>query len=214
MQTIRSHSSGNSSFLKQFIIPSPIQVLLYLLSAFVILAAINSLAIWHYLNDDPAGQQRAVSIFVDSSGSQSGSGLLSSIGQGRLLQIFLWTLIGVVIYSVIWFIKNLLNSVRNDIVADEYVHPKSYNRVGYWKSILLRKAFFILCVSVLLGFIYAMVQILPLLSTIFYQSIQNFRLADIPGVLLCSLALAILMYILIVIIRITSNSWRFIYADL
>ena len=214
MKSIRSHSSDNTPFLRQFIVPSPVQILLYILSGLVILGAINSRAIWQYLNNDPLGQQRAVSIFVENSGSQSGSGFLSSLAQGRLPQILLWTLIGIVIYSVIWFIKNLLNNVRNDIVADEYVHPKSYNRLGYWRSILVRKAFFAFNIAVLLGFFYAAARLLPLVSSLFYQSIHNFRLADISGVLVSSLIVAFLMHILVVVIHTTVNSWRFIYADL
>ncbi len=214
MESIHSHNTSNTFVLRRFILPSPVQILLYILSGLIILSAINARAIWRYLYNDPAGQQRAVSIFTESPSSQASSGFLSSLAQGRLLQILLWTLIGVVIYSVIWFIKNLFNNVRNDIVADEYVHPKSYNRLGYWKSILLRKAFFILNVSVLLGLIYASARILPLLSSTFYLSIHNFRLADISGVFVSSLMLAVLMHVVVVTIHTTLNSWRFIYADL
>lgn len=214
MKPLQSHNSQSRGSLISFIIPGPIQILLYILSGLIILALINARAVWEYLYKDPVGQQRAVDLFANGSANKPASGLLSSSLPARISQILVWTIIGIIIYSVIWFIKNLFNNIRNDIVADEYVHPKNYNRAGYWRSILLRKVFFVFTATVFVGFVYTLIKILPLISNIFYQSLKNFKLSGSGKMLGASLFLALLIHLLVVIIRMMASSWRFIYADL
>lgn len=211
MTKITSHNSRPDGLARQLFLPDLAQISLYILSSILILALGNINAFWDYLNHDPIGQQKAANIFIGEGGN---GGFLNNITQNRLSQVIFWILVGSVIYAVIWFLKNIVTNLHNDVIADEFVHPKAYNRAKYWESVISRKLLFTFICVVLIGFLYAAIKLLPSLSGIFFSAIYNFKFSNLGDIAEAVLILAFLLHILVVLTRLTANSWRFIHADL
>ncbi len=207
---IQSHNSNSKSFARQLLVPSPVQLMLYTLTGIAILVIANTEAIWSYLSDNPAGIEYSTKLF----GSGYEEGLLGSSIQGRLSQIVIWSLAGILIYTVIWFLRSIFINLRNDIVADAYVHPHSYNRAGYWKSIAFRKVFFIGIIAILIGFLYLFLQLFPVFSSAFFNMVIDFSANSFLKAIAAILSLTILSHVFLVIIHLAINSWKFIHADL
>ncbi len=210
-QQIKSHNSNQFYLVKDLFLPNPFHMLLYLLTSVVVLVALNASKFWDYLTRDYNGQAHSLELFGSG---EDGSGILGSSTSGRLGQMLVWGLVGVVIYIVIWFLKNIVTNLHNDVIADEYVHPHSYNRTKYWKSVVSRKALFVVIASVLVGYIYLVIQLLPVLISYFYQMVINFNYQNGLYGLASVASTTLLMHILVSLCRLTISAWRFIYADL
>lgn len=207
---IKSHNSSSNKFAWQFFVPSITEIILYALTSLVILTASNIGAIWDYLSGSPSGRQYAEELF----GQGANEGLLGSSFQGRVSQILVWGLMGVLIYTVVWFLKDIITNLRNDVVADEYVHPRSYDRKGYWKSIALRKTFFVSILAVLAGYIYLCAKLFPIFSSTYLYAITNFSASSLVNAVAVVAGMAILLHIFVALSRLAINSWQFIHADL
>lgn len=213
MAVIKSHNTENITLERQLFLPSLIEMLLYILTSVILLLASNVKAIWDYLSFDPAGQHKAAAL-INGSGNETSAGILGSSLQGRLGQMIIWGVVGVAIYVVIWFLRNTIINLRNDLVADEFVHPRSYNRSRYWQSIIARKAFFGFMSIVFIGFIYLLFKLFPVLSSMFFFGTHQLDQSHITQLVGSLLALAVLLHVLVVLARMTINSWRYIYSDL
>jgi hypothetical protein len=211
---IQSHNSESASLVRQLFVPNPVKILLYLLTGFITLAVSNIVNFWTYFYATPDGQKQVIDIFGGGPGLQDQGGFFSTTLQGRLGQIVVWGLIGIGIYIAIWFIKNIITNLRNDVVADEYVHPHSYSRTSYWRSIAVRKGMFILIGGVLLGYMFLCYQLLPILSNIFFTAITNIDTGSGLNTLTTTVAVALMLHVLVVLIQLAIHSWRFISSDL
>lgn len=207
---IKSHNSSSNKFAWQFFVPSITEIILYALTSLVLLTVVNVSAIWDYLSGNPSGRQYAEELF----GQGSGDGILGTSLQGRISQIVVWGLMGILIYTVVWFVKNILTNLRNDVIADEYIHPRSYSRKNYWKSIAIRKVFFVGILAVLAGYIYLCVKLFPIFSSYYLNAITNFSASSLINALAVIAGMAILLHILVALSRLAINSWQFIHADL
>lgn len=212
MKKIQSHNSQYLSSLKELLFPSPVQAFLYLLTSSLALSVFNARAFWSYLSSDPVGKKTAASLFIN--GSQAGGSIWTKISQGRISLIIFWVIVGAIIYTVVWFLKNIFINIQNDIIADAFVHPKSYNRARYWESVLIRKVYFGGATVVLLGYIYAAVKLLPLFSSMFFAAIYNFGPVNLVSLISVVVVLSLLLHLFVVLIHMTISSWRFIFTDL
>jgi hypothetical protein len=211
---IESHSSIVGSTSKQFILPSGTQLLLYALVGILLLIALNIKNAWDYLNSTVLKPQGG----LDSILARKAPGIhkfLSSVSQSIALQVIFWVFIGCIVYVLIWFMRNIATNILNDIVADKYVHPEDYKRSKYWESILARKFFFWASTVVLVLYLAAGATVLVYLSQLAYQFTVNFQLVySLWQYLQLAAAATGLIYILILIIHVCVNSWRFMYKDL
>jgi len=208
-----SYNSRIKPSLRRFLLPSLAYSAFYLFVSLLTLLMLNSQHIWRYFSShDLAGQSLGQAIGQNAKGVQS---FFSRISEGRILQILFWALIGIFIYILVWFIRNILLSVRNDIVADEYIHPHAYNRANYWHSVIGRKVFFTFSALVLVGYVYSCVKLLPLLASVCRNAISDFSWSPSIVELIGSwLAVAFLLYLLLLLGRVTAIIWRLIYQDL
>jgi hypothetical protein len=209
---LKAHSN-TFEVIKNFFIPNPTGAVIYLFISAILLGALNFKTFWHLLNG---------SLVVSSGGAALPSAYNSAfnnfwvyITQSRLLQILFWVFIGIVAYTLVWFIWNIINNLRNDVVAGDYVHPRSYTRASYWKSVLENKVIFAVSAIALVIYCLLLFKLFSVISSLFLSAIENFRLVNSLTLIVSSmLAGAFLLYFLVILGRITKNSWLSIYRGL
>src|SRR5579871_6499539 len=136
----RSYNSNLTIMTKEFLVPSWPKILLYLLVGALVLMIWNGRQLWNQFNSSILVSPSSVAT-AQSQTSDWLEKTFNSVVNGRIAQIIFWAFAGCMVYVCIWFVVNIFSNIRNDIVADEYVHPKDYNRSGYWHSVIARKIF-------------------------------------------------------------------------
>jgi hypothetical protein len=212
MPNINSNSNRVSTFsgLKSILLPSGLEVFLYLVVSILLLSLSNAKKIWHYFSG----------YFSHQSGFDLGSKIpgintLSKAYQGRVLQIIFWVIVGIAIYTLFWFLRNIVNNVRNDVVAGSYVRPRDYKVSNYWKSILMRKILFGLSVVLLIVYLYAGIQMVAQLGSLCYDYVTKFQPIHSTLYILGGLFFTcLLLHVFIILCRVSARSWQFIYTDL
>jgi len=200
---------------KRFLLPSWPKILLYLLIGSLVLVAWDARPIWNQYNNGIL-LQNSVSIgSVTPKPGGLAARAFDNLINGRVAQIVFWAFAGCAAYVVIWFITNIFTNLRNDVVADEFIHPPGYNRKGYWESVLARKSFLIAAVITLVGSIFMSLRLMPLLARFFITSLQPFKLWPSSGEFAGSIiGAAAVVYVLILVLHIAFNAWRTVYTDL
>lgn len=211
---IQSDNRGINAVLRQFLVPSWAQVFLYVLVSLLLFGLFNVQSIWRDYNNALLLNPELLSGAVTDKGNGL-SEIWNTLLHSSLLQVVFWMTVGALTYLFIWFVRSVSTNLRNDIIADEYIHPASYNRKGYWESVIAHKILFGATVVVLFGYLYANLKLQPLLAQVGYSAIKDFEvipsLIDLIGVILGTV---ILLHLLTLLFRVTANSWRFIYKDL
>lgn len=212
---IRSYNSRTSEALKRLFIPTPPQLILDVTLAVLILLSLNARAIWHYFTQGITADSQVQLGNLISERLPFITETLDRLAHSRLGQILFWLFLGCVVYLFIWLIGNFVTNIRNDIVADEYLHPKSYNRAGYWGSVLAHKVMFICTVIILLAYIFAGSKLIILLGGLCYQALLDFywlrSSVTLLGALLVS---AVVLQIFFFLLGFVRNTWQVIYRDL
>lgn len=214
MQNINSNSSRVffSSRFKAVFLPSRLDFSLYIVVSLLLLTLVNVKRIWHYFNryfpgNDGSGLSISDKIPLLHS--------LSKAYQGRVLQVVFWIIVGIAIYILFWFIRNITNNIRNDVVAGSYVRPKDYNVSNYWKPILVRKTLFGLSVVFLAAYIYAGIKMIMELGSLCYDYVTRFEaIHSTLYIIAAIIASTILVHIFIILCKVSARSWQFIYTDL
>jgi len=136
----------------------------------------------------------------------------NSLG-GRLPQILVGMLIGSAVYLAFWLINNIATDVRNDIVADSYQHPLSYNRSLYWRFIVTDRLLLVCVVITFLGYLYMFLKLLPVLAKALYIVLQDYSWASgFLEMIAIVAATVILLHGLFVLGRILVNAWRYVFS--
>jgi hypothetical protein len=213
MKLLQSHNSIGATN-RKFLFPGGWQILLYALVGVILLIVLNIKTAWQYLNDTVLKSEGGLDSII-ANHAPNAHRFLNSLSQSVILQFIFWLFVGCAVYILIWFAKNIAVNVLNDIVADKYVHPNSYNRAKYWESIVARKIFFGLSVFLLITYSFAGVKLLRLLAMLCYDKIVKFHASEsLPAMLLAIAATTGLIYALILLLHIVVSSWRLIYKDL
>ncbi len=197
---------------RQYLLPGMAQVVLYLILSAMVLLALNAHNIWRYISDQILIPQ--TDLGPSSNNDWIGRGW-HFLTHGVWLQILFWILVGCLVYIFIWFVGNIVANIRNDIVADDYKHPASYNRFKFWESVLARKTFFGVSALLLIIYFVFFIRLASLLAELCYSAVTNFEWAtsskDLLGALI---SCAVLIYLLVLLAHITANAWRFTFKDL
>ena len=185
-QNIESHNTKEVGGYSLWL-PSRSQAALYLLIASLILVALNFKDLWDYLNDNVLANDNASGL----------NGWLSGDIPTRVLQVIFWLFIGCMVYVFIWFAGNVINNIRNDIVAGGYVYPSAASKNRYWQRILGYKASFVASLLALAGLLIAGSELSAELARVANRTVQNFSWQSgslkLAG---CWLAMALLIYLL------------------
>jgi hypothetical protein len=207
-----SNSIGATN--KNFLLPSGAQLLLYVLVAFLLLITLNIGRAWDYLNKIVLKPQGGLDSII-ATNAPGFHKILNSLSQSIILQVTFWVFVGCVVYVIIWFVKNIAINLLNDITADQYVHPTTYKSYRFWGSILARRIFFWISAIILVFYLIASIRVIVYLGSLCYKFIVDFHSVRSSLQLLAALAAVTgLIYILVLIVHITVNSWRLMYKDL
>jgi hypothetical protein len=212
MQNINSNSSRVSAFsgIKSIFLPSGLVFFIYLVVSMLLLALANANNIWHHFSG----------YFSHQDGFDLGSKIplintLSKSYQGRVLQIIFWIIVGIAIYSLFWFLRNIINNIRNDVVAGSYVRPRDYNVSNYWKPILVRKILFGFSLLLLIAYFFMSIRMVLVLGSVCYDYVVKFQPARSSLYILVGiLATCLLLHVFIILCKFCARSWQFIYTDL
>ncbi len=211
-----SSSSYNSRFsisAKQFFIPSRTQISLYVLISSLLLVVINGPTIWTKFKSNLQTDITFSDVIVGNAPFLQK--FIDRLSRSRIPEIVFWLLVGCTVYIIVWFIHNITNNVRNDVVADAYLHPTNYNRRLFWQSVLARKTLLFFCLVVLIAYIFAGLKFLSVLAKFFYAAIDNFMLpSSIMEIILCIAMTTLLLYLFILLAHLTINLWRLVYRNL
>jgi hypothetical protein len=184
-------SSSNKEKDITFFLPTIYQIVLYFLISCLLLIMLNTGKAWDYLNNTVLIPQGGLDSII-ATNAPSLHTVLNYVSQSIILQVIFWVFVGSVVYVLIWFVKNIAINLLNDITADQYIHPKSYQRTKFWSSILAR-----------------------FLANICYEAIVKFHpVHSSLTILESALVITGVIYILVVVVHIVANSWRLLYKDL
>jgi hypothetical protein len=199
---------------RDFLVPSWSQLILYLLISLLLLIIFNLGRFWDYLNLVILAPGEGVDSLLAEHAS-SLHRIFSVASQSIILQVIFWIGIGSLVYILIWFIRNVVINILNDVVAASYIHPPSFNRFSYWESVIARKVFFGISLAVLMFYLFAGWRLVGSLADLAATEVSKFAdlhsMLKLAGIVLIAMAL---IHSLILIGHITANSWRFIYRDL
>lgn len=212
-RSLQSYNSRVKNSLRLFLQPGGADIALYLFLAMMLLLGLNAKNIWDYFSS-----QNLVSQNLGQLISQNEPWIptfLKKLSEGRLLQGVFWAVLGTFIYILVWSLRNLTVNIRNDIVADEYIHPAEYKRFLYWRSIIARKVTFVVATVVWVAFIISSVQLISSLANLCRQAVSNSNwMSSVMQLLGCWIVVSILIYLFMLLSRIVMIGWRLIYTDL
>jgi hypothetical protein len=218
MENIIESSSSSKNRLgatsKKFLLPSGTQLLLYILISLLLLIILNINKEWDYLNDTVLKPQGGLDSIITTN-APGVHKILNSLSQSIILQVVFWIFVGCAVYVIIWFVKNIAINMLNDITADQYVHPRHYQRSKFWGGILARRIFFWLSAVVLVFYLIAGTRVLVYMAGLCYRFVTDFHAAR-SGFQLLEIVAATtgLVYLLVLIVHVAINSWRLMYKDL
>lgn len=209
------NNSQKKLSIRDFLGLSVAQISLDVVVAGLILTLINIRPIWHYFNDNVvATQQASLSTIMNNNDSWLDR-FLHQLAASRIPQILFWILMGCVVYLVIWLIRNATTNIRNDVVASNFVQPNASDKGDYWRPILLRKTFFAAILAVLAGFAFASYKLVKVFADLCSWAVSDFHpFHSISEITVAILAVALVLQILLVLIRITARSWWSINSGL
>ncbi len=209
---LKTHSN-TFEVIKNFFVPDPTGAVIYFFISAILLGILNFKTFWHLLNGSLAVSSGGAAL--PSAYSSALNNFWGYVTQSRLLQILFWVFVGIIAYTLVWFVWNVINNLRNDVVAGDYVHPRSYTRASYWKSVLENKVIFAVSAIALVIYCLLLFKLFSVISSLFLSAIENFRLVNSLTLIVSSmLAGAFLLYFLVILGRITKNSWLSIYRGL
>lgn len=212
-KTPTSYNSRLSISLREFFLPSVAQVSLYTLIGTLLLVLLSSGEIWKKISGDYFDNAGFGEIFNHS--VPSVTTFINKIQMGRLPLAVFWGLIGCSIYIIIWFIINIINNVRNDIIADSYLQSTGLRRRLFWESVIARKILLSFCVVLVVAYIVVGLKFLPIVANFFYSAISSFRLPVSTLKIIISISIiTFLIYLFILLSHLTVNLWRLVYRDL
>lgn len=214
LKPILSSEQSRRKVQRNFFIPSRIETELFLLLSVFLLLVANSSALLAYFTAKLTGSYQPVGAEI-SNGFSSMANYLDEKSGYRIAGFVFWLAIGLIIYLFFWVSANLLTNLRNDFVAEGYVHPPSFNSKNYWHAIVRLKATFVLSIVWLLVFLILTANELPRISGWFYQGLT--RQPFVNGLPCLALALGaawFLFYILARSLKAIRNFWLAIHTGL
>jgi hypothetical protein len=209
MARYKSESEIENHEARDFFLPGITEVLLYILLAFIVVAALNAGNIIERLSSNYIGPPESLKASFTTLSDGFSRSFSSALG-GRLGQMMLWAFVGALAYIGLWLAKNVLNSFENDVISDHYLHPSTYSRAGYWGSSFSVKIFLAAEVLIIIGYFFiAVTSILPSLAALAGSAAHNFSWSSSPLYLIVAiLGAALAVYIAVVLLKLLSHLWK------
>ena len=209
MVTAESYSEYTNKYIRKFFLPNSVQIVAYITFSLAILTLLSAKDYWSYFIKPLLGSGA-----LDVSAPGGVQKVFGIIAEGRLAQIVFWAVIGIGTYIFVWFIKNVAFNIYNDLIAGHYVHP-NYTKNSYWRGIIFQKVFFVGALVTLIIYLVTLLRLLPILAKQLYFAVTDFRLIHSVFVAFAVvLGVAILLYLLFILTRITLHALVLIYKGL
>jgi hypothetical protein len=182
---------------------------LYLLLSLILLIIYNISSVLHGLGSDYIGDPEKIQSGFSTLSTGFSNSFSTALG-GRLGQILLWSFVGALTYLALWLSRNVINSFKNDIISDHYLHPSSYNRAEYWGSSLSVKLFFAAQLMISAAYAFVVLRaVLPSMAALAGSAAYHFHWATSPLYILFSIvSVALVLYIGVVLFRLVAHLWR------
>jgi hypothetical protein len=211
----QSNNTRYALGIKDLLVPTGPQLALDFVLAFLLLTLLKIRGLWAYFTQGILDASQSDISDIINQKAQSFHHFLNSISQGRALQIVFWLFVGCIVYIFIWFIRSLITGVRNDMIADTYVHPFSYSRSVFWQSVISRKLFFVAMTGIFIAYLVTGVKLAIALANLCYSSIESSNYSSaILRVAISLIITAVLVQIFIILLRLLGRAWKLIYTDL
>ena len=189
--------------------PTLVEMFLYLIIGIIFISVINFGTLWSAINNTVQTKAVDTSTVVDEKLIDFGD-KLNSLLDGRTGQMLFWAVVGCLIYMFIWLAQNTVINLRNDVVADKYLHPRSYKSSSYWESVVAHKIFFGTLLIGFLTYVYlSLVLFLPILSQAYYIATFKFEFpSSILQLITVYVLSGLLIYIFVVLGKIVIYSYQ------
>ena len=215
---IESYDSHLANSIKGLFLPSWLGVALYILIAGVLICIFN----YRILLDSLSNSSEVPSSVLNGylSGKLSiGESFGTSLLQGRAATMLFWAFIGSATYMVVWVAQNLIINISNDVKAGGFVslQQDAIRKKAYWNSIISSKIFFACSVLALLTYTVGLGRFfLPLLSKTFGLAIStSFQFPKtVLSIFFSTVAMAVLLFILVILVRIVKRCGQWIIGNL
>ncbi len=203
------NESSASQVFSSLSIPGALELVIYLLAGIIFVALVNIRALWNAINSSVQTTYVDTSSIIDETLINFGD-RLNGLLEGRPGQMLFWAIVGCLIYMLIWLSQNFIINLRNDVVADKYLHPNNYKSSSYWEGVLAHKIFFVTTVVVLFLYVFlSLTLFIPILSKIFKNATFSFSVpSSIIQLVLITLLSAIMLYLAVFIVKLVAYSWR------
>jgi hypothetical protein len=209
MAQILSQNERSRNTLKDFFVPSFAAGFLYVLLGIILLLLYTFSQIIGWFGNDylDSADKLHESLHVFNTGLARSFD--SALG-GRLGQVVVWSLLGALCYILIWFVKNMFNSVENDLIVDRYLHPNNYNRSQFLGVAVGELIFFIAMLIVLLIYTFIGLKVvLPAAASLASSAANHFKLPDSALYILLSVLVPIAaIYIWTIFAKLLPRLWQ------
>ncbi len=198
--------------IKAFLIPSWLELSLYVVLSSVVILITNTKTVWNLLSDYSGVNAVIVSQAIENQFSVYDQYFESEL-LGKATVLVVWGLVGCLSYMAVWAVQHLFARVRNDAEESSYEQVRK-TKVSYWESRIARHVFIIADVFVLLAMIFYLPLVVSSMSVLAHITLYNLS----QPTYLVYLPLAIVvgslyLYALVRIIRITKYVFGIYFGD-
>lgn len=119
-----------------------------------------------------------------------------------IITVFLWILVGVLVYILLWVCVSLFNAYKSDAPVSRLIVPRGYKRSSNYFDLLGRLAIRTLAILALIVWIVLFFgATLPKTNTLFVDAFTDFKLSSVLDVASSVLLLMTGYFVIIVLIR-------------
>lgn len=209
MTQILSQNELSQNTIKSFFLPSFAASFLFFLLGSILLLVYTFSQILGWFGNDYLDSAHKLNQGIQVFNKGLSSSFDSALG-GRLGQAIVWSFVGALVYILIWFVKNMFNSVENDIIIDHYSHPQNYNRTRFFGVALGELFFFIAMLIVLVVYSFTSLKIImPAAASLMSSAVNHFSLPNsIIYVLLSLIVPAAAIYAWAILAKVMARLWQ------
>lgn len=209
MTQIFSQNEMSENTARGFFVPSFAAGFLFFLTGCILLLVYTYSRILGWFGNDYLNSADTLNQSIQVFNKGLGKSFDSALG-GRLGQIIVWSFVGALVYILIWFVKNMFNSVENDLIIDRYSHPKGYNRTRFFGVAIGELAFFIAMLVVLLVYTFIGLKvIMPAAASLTSSSVSHFSLPGSVLYLVISIVVpATTIYVWTISAKVLGRLWQ------
>jgi flagellar biosynthesis protein FlhB len=201
----------------QRLLPTPVQLLAYLLVSLLILTIASYQQIANQLID--AGTQATIRSQAALNFDQlKNATIINSGATATVVSFIFWLAIAGLAYMIAWagvvFIKDTFNEIEMSLI---FVHPRSFSESKHWSGFatyyLLKIAALLLLAgySLISAYVLWPALVVQFSSVISHISVSSFLLRLVPGLLLAAISLHIFVLVIrLVFWRRSADYWRYL----